>query len=71
MANAAVAEATKDNFEEVIFGDKTARWFQVAARNGVASALERGINRILVVQPTGTGKTVSACLLYTSDAADE
>ena len=61
MANAAVAEATKDNFEEVIFGDKTARWFQVAARNGVASALERGINRILVVQPTGTG-----CLLYTS-----
>ena len=64
---AAVAEATKDNFEEVIFGDKTARWFQVAARNGVASALERGINRILVVQPTGTGKTVSAAIIFADE----
>ena len=55
------------NFEEVMFGDKTARWFQVAARNGVAQGLEDKISRILVVQPTGTGKTLSAALIFADE----
>ena len=48
------------NLDEVeYFGEKQARWFQIAARNGVRAALRRGVKRILVKQPTGSGKTIT------------
>lgn len=46
------------------YGEKEVRWFQIAARNGVYSALEEGVKRILVHLPTGAGKTITiACTL--------
>lgn len=42
-----------------MFGDKEVRWYQIAVRNGVADALEHNISRILIEQPTGSGKTLS------------
>jgi len=39
------------------YGDQELRWFQIAARNGIVQALQRGIRRILVEMPTGSGKT--------------
>ena len=57
-----------DTMEKILFGDKEARWFQVAALHGVEAALEANpCARILVVQPTGTGKTVTSGLIFTSD----
>jgi len=51
----------EDQLEE-FFGDKSVRWYQIAARNAVANYLEEGVQRILVKLPTGTGKTlVIAC----------
>ena len=41
------------------FGDKQARWFQIAARNGVRAALRAGKKRILIKGPTGSGKTIT------------
>ena len=46
------------------FGEKELRWYQVAARNGVIKALAAGAKRILVEQPTGSGKTLTiACTM--------
>ncbi len=46
------------------YGDKEVRWFQIAARNYVYSALEEGVKRILIHLPTGAGKTITiACTL--------
>lgn len=51
-------EATAVEF----FGEKPLRYYQVAARNQTAAALENGCKRILIKLPTGTGKTVTiAC----------
>lgn len=51
-------EATVTEF----FGEKPLRYYQVAARNQTALALENGSKRILIKLPTGTGKTVTiAC----------
>jgi len=53
--------------ETELFGAKEVRWYQVAARNGVEMALESKPNaRILLVQPTGSGKTVSSGLIFSS-----
>lgn len=41
------------------FGEKEMRWYQVAARNETVQALADGENRILVVLPTGAGKTIT------------
>ena len=46
-----------------MFGDKEARWFQVAVRNEVRAALVAGKRRICIIQPTGTGKTISSGLV--------
>lgn len=44
------------------YGTLELRWFQVAARNALAAALEKGHKRILIKQPTGAGKTLTiAC----------
>lgn len=50
-----------------MYGEKSARWYQIAARNQVAAAFKAKPNcRVLIVQPTGTGKTVSSGLCFTS-----
>lgn len=44
------------------FGEKSVRWYQIAARNAVASCLTEGLKRVLVKLPTGAGKTLTiAC----------
>jgi len=53
---------------EEYFGDKQARWFQIAAKNGTIDALVRGVKRILIKQPTGSGKTITIGL--TMDSAE-
>jgi len=53
--------------ENIMFGDdKSARWYQIAALHGVENALEKGNKRILVVHPTGTGKTLTSGLIFSS-----
>lgn len=53
-----------ESFEQEFYGDVELRWYQIAARNGVADALEKKINRVLIVKPTGSGKTLTiACSL--------
>lgn len=45
---------------EELFGTRTLRWFQVAARNAVADTFVKNpIARVLVVLPTGSGKTLT------------
>ena len=69
--------AVIDQDEEVVagdfdlveyFGEKEARWFQIAARNGTIANIAAGVKRILVKQPTGSGKTLTAGL--TLDSAE-
>ncbi len=50
-----------------MYGDKEVRWYQIAARNQVEAALERKVKRILVEQPTGSGKTLTSGLIFSSD----
>lgn len=46
------------------YGTRELRYFQTAARNQTATALEKGIRRVLIKLPTGTGKTLTiACSL--------
>lgn len=51
---------------EVMFGDDEARWYQVSTLHQVEDALERGVKRILVVMPTGSGKTLTSGLIFSS-----
>jgi superfamily II DNA or RNA helicase len=54
--------------EVELFGERAVRWYQIAARNEVAEALEENpVARILVVMPTGTGKTVTSGLIFSSE----
>lgn len=50
-----------------MYGEKEVRWYQNAALHGVEQALEDGHKRILVEQPTGTGKTVTSGLIFSSN----
>lgn len=53
--------------EEEMFGDKEVRWYQIAARNSVEEALEANPTaRVLVVLPTGAGKTITSGLIFAS-----
>ena len=54
-------------FETELFGEVEARWYQVSSLHQVEDALERGVKRILVVQPTGCGKTLTSGLIFSSD----
>lgn len=47
------------DFATEFYGEKQIRWYQIAARNQVAHSLEKGIKRILIVLPTGAGKTIT------------
>jgi superfamily II DNA or RNA helicase len=50
-----------------MYGDKPVRWYQIAVRNAVEAALELKRNaRILVVLPTGSGKTIASGLIFSS-----
>lgn len=54
---------TEHELEEY-FGEKPLRWYQVAARNATIQALAAGKQRILIVLPTGAGKTITiACTM--------
>lgn len=54
-----VAEAVSDTLDDM-FGDKNIRWYQIAARNQAAEAIAAGHKRVLIVLPTGAGKTITA-----------
>lgn len=46
------------------FGEAPLRWYQIAARNAAIAALAAGEKRILIVLPTGAGKTITvACTM--------
>lgn len=54
-----------------LYGDKEARWFQIATRNEVRFALKQGAKRICIIQPTGTGKTISSGLVLIDEQIRE
>lgn len=56
--NIETVEMTEQDVIE-FYGEKELRWYQIAARNAVTSALEEQKLRILIVQPTGSGKTLT------------
>jgi superfamily II DNA or RNA helicase len=46
------------------YGEKAIRWYQAACREGIFQALTDKIKRVIVVLPTGAGKTITiACSL--------
>lgn len=47
------------DFENEFYGEKQLRWYQVASRNALATSLSQGLMRILIVLPTGAGKTLT------------
>jgi superfamily II DNA or RNA helicase len=51
-----------------MFGDKPVRWYQIAARHAVEQHLFQDSKaRILVVLPTGAGKTLTSGMIFSSD----
>ncbi|RTK97848.1 MAG: hypothetical protein EKK64_00285, partial [Neisseriaceae bacterium] len=59
-------ELNELELEQVFFGDKLSREFQVIARNQVEQALSNGHQRICLISPTGSGKTIMAGLIMMS-----
>lgn len=61
MTNLAIKEVeqVEENDEAIFYGDKQVRWYQNACHNQAVDAVSRGVKRILIVQPTGTGKTLT------------
>ncbi len=53
--------------EIIMFGDKIARWYQIAALHQTEYELEKGSKRILIVKPTGVGKTFTAGIIFSSE----
>jgi superfamily II DNA or RNA helicase len=46
------------------YGEKSLRWYQVAARNELVEHLQNGVKRIVIELPTGAGKTLTfACAM--------
>lgn len=61
-------EVNEDFNVEEFYGEKPLRWYQVAARNQAIQAIYDGVKRVLIVLPTGAGKTITvAALLNNSD----
>jgi len=50
--------------DEEMFGERQARWYQIAAKNETVDAIINGEMRILVKQPTGAGKTFTSGLIF-------
>lgn len=60
-------QETSDDDVGEMYGDRKVRWYQIAARNGVEAALEENpVARILIVLPTGAGKTITSGLVFSS-----
>jgi len=57
---------SEQDYEDVMFGEKPARWYQVAALNAVEDDLENKPHRILVEHPTGAGKTITSGMIFSS-----
>lgn len=67
------AQVIENDQEEVVseeisvdemFGERHARWYQIAARNEAVDAIINGEMRVLVKQPTGAGKTFTSGLIF-------
>ena len=56
----------EDESIKELFGDVETRWYQMAALHRVEDALRDGFKRILVVAPTGAGKTITSGLIFSS-----
>lgn len=56
-----LVESVESEVDEIteLYGDRNLRWYQIAARNEAAEALETGCKRVLIVLPTGAGKTLT------------
>jgi superfamily II DNA or RNA helicase len=54
-----IVDTVSPEFIQEFYGERELRWFQIAARNGVALALQELHKRILIVLPTGAGKTLT------------
>lgn len=55
------------DYDEVeYYGEKGMRWYQVAARNAAIQHISEGAMRVLIVLPTGLGKTVAIAATMTS-----
>lgn len=52
---------------EQFYGDKKLRWCQIACKNHTIKALEEGKKRILIVLPTGVGKTLTIVNILCGD----
>jgi len=48
-----------EQFELEFYGEKELRWYQIAAITGLVGYLEEGSKRVLIVLPTGAGKTIT------------
>jgi len=63
-------EVTADQDQEEIvndvemFGERHARWYQIAAKNETVDLIVSGVKRVLVKKPTGAGKTFTAGLIF-------
>lgn len=59
---------TDDNVEEMYFGDKKARWYQIASMHQVEDAfVNQNAQRVCLVSPTGSGKTVNVGIICNSE----
>ena len=54
-----------------LFGNKEIRWYQIATRNAVIDAFRRGVRRVLIGSPTGTGKTIISAITLNSPELHE
>ena len=61
-----LSSAIAATYETELFGEVEARWYQVATLRAVEDALARKVQRILVHQPTGCGKTLTSGLIFSS-----
>jgi superfamily II DNA or RNA helicase len=52
--------------EELMYGDKEVRWYQLAALHAVEEALEQSKTRVLIELPTGAGKTITSGIVFSS-----
>lgn len=52
-------ESSQHDTDVEYYGEKPIRWYQKAVRAAVAQNLSEGIKRVLIVLPTGAGKTIA------------
>jgi superfamily II DNA or RNA helicase len=65
MTNLATVD---NNVEELFYGDKKARWYQIASMHQVEDAfVNHGAQRICLVSATGSGKTVNLGIICNSE----